>query len=339
MGSVFSTKSKTTGSAGELLEACRDGNMPLIKTLLQEGQEINPSYRLSIFSLQNEPDLPPSPLAVAAQHGRLEAVKYLVGKGAEVEPDMTQHPLILAAGAGHIEVVEYLVKEAGANVNAVVFKQHTAMRYACLKDNQKMVQVLLDNGALINNEPKLFKNTYVMADMNGGTKQPPPAVDIYYSPLHCAVSAGKKGMVKFLIEKGAKVNQLGIDFHWSKEAPAVLYTPLQLAIHNGHNEVAKVLIKSKAKVNYEDEQICIPFVGSPLWMAAYKGNEEMVKILAGNRKANVFYTSDVGIDPVTKAPSEKMTPQQVASHMEYPELARYLEIIVNQQNEGKLRYL
>ncbi|KAF3889298.1 ankyrin repeat domain-containing protein [Tolypothrix bouteillei VB521301] len=90
----------------QLIKAINANDIATVKTLINEGVELNSIY-----------DLPP--LARAASVGNVEMVKLLIEGGADVNLQMEEEAdtaLTIAALYGQIEVVKILV-EAGADVN------------------------------------------------------------------------------------------------------------------------------------------------------------------------------------------------------------------------------
>ena len=78
-------------------------------------------------------------LVLSAAKGKLEYVKYLVAKGADIHAE-NDETLIWASKKGHADIVEFLLA-AGANVNA---ENHKALVEACEKghvdDSQEQVE-------------------------------------------------------------------------------------------------------------------------------------------------------------------------------------------------------
>jgi hypothetical protein len=62
------------------------------------------------------------------------------------------------------------------------------------------------------------------------------------TPLHYAAYHGQTGVVKILLDKGAKIEDQG----------KYRYTPLNWAARKGHTEVVKILLEHKAKVEQKD---------------------------------------------------------------------------------------
>lgn len=153
----------------------------------------------------------------AAGDNKLQLIKLLVEKGADVDilngtGNMTA--FFVACGENSYESAKYLLSK-GANVNFQVKKagNQTPIRFASKTGSIKLVQLLLDNGALLEDCP-----------------------DDCITPLIQAARSNHLELVKFYIGKGAKVNHQARD----KE------TAINQAIKNENSEMAIYLIENGA---------------------------------------------------------------------------------------------
>ena len=91
-----------------------------------------------------------SPLLLACEVGKLDAVKMLVEAGARVCATDSQGAtcLILAAYFGHIETVRYLVGLPDVDVNHTADGDETALHDASRENHPDVVRVLLEHGAV-----------------------------------------------------------------------------------------------------------------------------------------------------------------------------------------------
>lgn len=151
-----------------------------------------------------------SPLVLAACGGHLELVRILVEAGADVNrPDGGGGlPLEMRCdaswypGAGvnderGAEVARYLL-EHGAHVNAIDRIGLTALHVAAATGNIKVIDVLLDGGARIN-EPKRHVPLY------GGTQQSGDPL-AGWAPIHFAAKTANVATVAHLVDRGANIN-------------------------------------------------------------------------------------------------------------------------------------
>jgi ankyrin repeat protein len=111
-----------------LLDACRIGDLKIVKQLENQGVDIN---------LKN------LPVRKALACGQLEVIQYLNSKGGGTHILGHDRGLALSARAGHLSVVKYLV-ELGADVQ---FYNNYAVRHAYKKGHFEVAQFLVDHGA------------------------------------------------------------------------------------------------------------------------------------------------------------------------------------------------
>ena len=150
----------------------------------------------------------------AAKVGNLDVVRLFVESGMDVNAvdwrDRTALPL--AARYGHLSVVEFLVG-AGASLTATDRHGSTALHAAAYEGHLSVVKFLVGSGA-----------------------------DVNARALHSAASGGRLSVVEFLVGAGADVNatnRYGV-------------TALPLAARYGHLGVVKFLVGSGADVNARD---------------------------------------------------------------------------------------
>jgi len=178
-------------------------------------------------------------LHLAARHGRLDVVRLLVERGADLEADAVWRgrPLHEAVRSGDLRVVDRLVT-AGADVNARDRKGNTPVSLrAC---GRPMVEYFVRRRADVD---------IVVACYHGMTEQ---AKDLLASdpalashaipgclpPLRLAAEQGHLEVVRLLLDGGA---------HPNGEGPP-LPGPLDRAVCAGHREVADLLIARGADV-------------------------------------------------------------------------------------------
>lgn len=134
------------GCGTGLTRAVKEGNISAIQKLLDEGANINESAINNFAATVGGP-----PLSHAAAYCRVEAVKYLLHKGADVNITMTgyggRRPLHYAANVGCTEAIRLLL-EAGADVNLRANDNAgSALAIAAGNGNIKTVKYLLEMGA------------------------------------------------------------------------------------------------------------------------------------------------------------------------------------------------
>ncbi|CAM9138071.1 unnamed protein product [Ectocarpus fasciculatus] len=156
------------------------------------------------------------PLEYATASGNLAVVKRLLAAGVGTDPPSNGMRLRLllhtAAGSGHAGVIEEILK-SGASVDEVDKDRNdrTALHVAAMSGCDAAVRAIAS-------DPRAVVN---VADTRGWT------------PLHIAANAGYRGVVVFLLLKGAK--------SWLKIA-STGDSPLHLAAANNHAGVIEDLL-------------------------------------------------------------------------------------------------
>ena len=167
-----------------LFEAARDGNLSAISQLINQGANVNAKISYSeVFDTWSRRFYDYTPLSVAAEKGRLEAILLLLKRGADIEGTDGQGntALVVAAGAGQLESVKLLLKK-GAKIDNPGRFNTTALLEAADEGKTEMVRLLLEKGADI--------------EFQGSPRG--------YRPLHAAASEGHLATIDLLLQKGAK---------------------------------------------------------------------------------------------------------------------------------------
>ena len=151
-------------------------------------------------------------LITAIRQGKIEEVKKLVKKGADVNLVYNKRhtPLMTAIYGGNLDIIKLLV-DKGADVNLKTEKGGTALTVAASMGSQEVCDLLISQKADIE-----------AVDNEGKT------------PLMNAVYNKQKELANYLIEKGADVN--------AKEPNG--WTALMFAAMLGETESVKNLIKA-----------------------------------------------------------------------------------------------
>lgn len=176
------------------------------------------------------PESKVTPLALAAQLGYKNGVEYLLNKGADVlqsTPGPSKSPLFLAAENKHLDICLLLLKtidripdECLPQLGNLVT---VAAAYDCLDILICLRQKVSSDSlkALLNPKNKCL------------------------SPLSEAARRGHYGMVQWMLDKGAEINEDVNQYYDGK-------TPLYWAVVNGHLEVIELLIRNNASFDVLD---------------------------------------------------------------------------------------
>lgn len=266
-------------------QACIFGNNSLLKYLIglwgTEYLHIKDKYNLSLSHF-------------AARNGNLEILQYLNENHAltfEKESRFETTSLDLAVAMKHEKCIDLLISQA------TLESLNSALLSACQEGNLTLVKKLLDQGANIECQASdtgahpLDRASYsghletVRFLIQRGACVNQERVT-GSTPLFQAASVGHKDVVQLLLESGADPNKIRHDDNAS---------PLFMASQKGQSEVVELLIAHKANVN----QSCIDLV-SPLIIACESGHLRAIEVLVQNG-ANINHVSEDGTSPLTIA--------------------------------------
>jgi ankyrin repeat protein len=237
-------------------------------------------------------------LVVAAQIGKVDAVKRLLAEGANIETT-DQHGrtvLDVAVAFDQTDVVKLLLT-AGANVNAGTGNRKSALHKAVASGKTDIVKALLDAGARVDvadqdgNEPLHIAvanptNGQIVKDLLSAGARVDVTNNDGMQPIHLAARSAGAGAVQTLLDSGAKSD--AVDLHGLR--------PLHLVAQGGaqkikasrtsannlakllygweYTMVVKVLLANGASLDVEDK------TGKrPIDYASEGGFSEMVDLL------------------------------------------------------------
>ena len=216
-----------------------------------------------------------------------------------------------AAQEGNTTEVERLIRKEGANVDMRDYtKEYTPLHWAVENSHEAAAMVLLRNGAPVDAPSKLGDTPLHRAAALGRVPIAKLLVGVYkadvnretndgVTAIELAVSIDNLPLVKYLCKKGAKVNNIDEDqgtlLHYVKSKAV-----LECILEHGLN--------TKELLNKQNFSGC-----TPLSCAAYKGNEEVAKMLL-----------DLGADP-TIVGYKGMTALDEANRKEHTAIAAAIQ--------------
>ena len=227
-----------------------------------------------------------SSLTLAAKDGNMEAVKDLVGQGADVNEERDGHtPLTLAVLCNHLEMINTLV-EKGADVNQTNGDGggkgegggHTPLTLAVDQDTCDVhtIELLVGVGADVNQKDgagftplaraaALNNVTLITTLARLGAQHIHTGEIPIFSPAYLAAKGGHVESVRALVELGTDVISHNNEFFTS---------PLLIATAEGHVDMIKALITLGADINKSNDK-----GWTPIHIAADKGYTEAVRAL------------------------------------------------------------
>ncbi|KAM9842506.1 ankyrin repeat and SOCS box protein 2-like [Aulostomus maculatus] len=260
----ISSKNKET----PLYKACELEKVELVNLLLSFGATVNQRCSQGWTALHeavarnnpeicgilirggatiNTPNTCVTPLSVAAQRGHIEALCYLIGKGADVNMQTCDGVTALheASKNGHKDIVAVLLtKNADANkpTDSGLLPLHFAAQYG----HHEIVSLLVS----------LTSRTRLRHS--------------WISPLHLAAEHNRPTVAAVLLKTGADVNAT-LDPRHSKLYADRRATALCFAVANGSTETTEVLVNAGASMSLDPV--------SPLLLAVKRGCVSTVSLL------------------------------------------------------------
>jgi ankyrin repeat protein len=307
-----------------LVEAVKEGNTALVRSLLNQHIDVNVPQADGTTAL-----------AWAAQQDDVETAELLIRAGAKLNAanDYGATPLWMACANGNAAVAEAFVKD-GADPNTHLLSGETALMTAAEAGNTDVVNSLLAHGAQVNEKEKLAGQTALMwavaekhpevakvliehgADVNVRSKRG-------YTALLFAAQQGDRKSAEILIAGGANINETAEDgttpvlkasetgqqafllFLLDKGAtPSVPdingYTALHYAAANRNRlESVKALLAHGANPNArlvkdpaKGESNRTPIGATPFFLAAQNRNVAIMRFLASSGADPLLATTE-----------------------------------------------
>jgi ankyrin repeat protein len=249
----------------EVLEATIRGDIAKCKVRLQQYE----GFRFDYCVYDN--DHGDTLLHLAALHGHLQIVKYLIVNGyyqSECRNRYKNTPLHRAAREGQFSVVKFLIEEQNCDRMCICNWGRTPLHIACKHSKLEVVKYLTNLEKIDLNAKDRRHNS---------------------TPLDLAAKDGSVDVVKYMIDNTGcydPANYIGIN------------TPLHLAAYKGNLPVVQCLVGSRRfDVNVNGAQN-----RTPLHSACHGGQLKVVKFLMETEKVNQsVYDYEQGLTPLDVA--------------------------------------
>ncbi|XP_051866677.1 CARD- and ANK-domain containing inflammasome adapter protein [Pristis pectinata] len=236
-------------------------------------------------------------LHIAAAHGHVRIIEYLLNKGAKLEArdNKGQSPLHRAAEKGHTAAAKVLL-QAGAHIYALDTESRTPLHVASQNNFFPIVKLMVKEEARNDKRKKSFLHMAALRDESKIAEsllKCGAVADIKdeknRTPLIHAISLGNLNTVKVLLEAGAKVDVDMIDAALNGNnqsliklileyatgiSPTVLVNALFKAVQKNQHRTVGILIEKGTDTNTRNEMQY-----TPLLLAAELGHAESVKVL------------------------------------------------------------
>ena len=274
----------TTEQQKKLLQASISGDLQEVERLVEECP-------VKLDSCVDEKLDRDTPLHLAALHGHLNVVKYLIEKAlynVECKNRFENTPLHCAARQGQLDVVKYLIEDRKSDPMHKSNWNRTLLHIACRHGRIEVVKYLMENEKV---DISIMDSRHSCTPLNLAAQYGVLGVVKYMieekkchegqkkgsnTPLHQAAFGGRLQVVKYLIN-----NKLYDPMCKGKKSR----TPLHSACKKNQLEVVQYYLdtlKIKVDCSYQDDKYL-----NPLDMAARHGALRVVKYMVEEKQCAV----------------------------------------------------
>lgn len=222
-----------------LLKACQSGDIQTVILLVKAGANINATR--GDLGGGNSNDFP---LLVAAENGHDDIFEYLISQGASIKHVAGEAILRVASRNGRIKIVNYLLKKKVPVNGFIKDFSFTPLMEAARYNETEVMQVLISNGAIIDE-----------CDKSDLGKQE--------TALMAAAESRNSDAIKILIEHKANVNAIiinGANYYSRDSGWTALMQTFNSNIYEyseiDHIKCIEYLIEAGADPNITDDCGC-----------------------------------------------------------------------------------
>ncbi|KAG7405871.1 Ankyrin-3 [Fusarium oxysporum f. sp. rapae] len=270
LSKIFPNAPRFTSLGDCLVEACKKGNLDIIRAFVDQHPSLNftdgnystPLIEAAkgtsveivklLLDLDASPDFCPArgltPLIEASSQGRVNNARLLLDRGAQVDrPTRSGRTALMRASYRDVEDVAKLLVARGADIDIKDFMDRTSLMEASAAGSEGIARLLVQKGADVNAKDKKGRTSLMEAS-----------------------GFGSGGIARLLVEKGADVTVKDEEGN----------TALQIASRGGHSVIIFLLLEA-SDTSPEGH-------AEALWEASRTGSEDAVKVLLTHPRASLL---------------------------------------------------
>ncbi|ORX48360.1 ankyrin [Piromyces finnis] len=278
-----------------LISSCKSKNIDYVKTLIQEGANVNCTEENTLITPLMSLGIIEKPLKIKRMNALIfEMFNLLIDAGANVNlkdaNDKTALMYILSTKKASVKLIKLLVKH-GAKINDNCNTNNSPLTYACIGNNRYILKFLLGQGADTSIISKDEKSLILHASLNGSVYLTQYLIENnlvkeincvdknFETPLMLAVKKKNANLVEYLLDHGADVNYIN-----NKDESALSKLLSSGRISKKLIECLKVLIEHGADINkiYKISRGYENVKETPLIYAVNRKNFDLIELFINN---------------------------------------------------------
>ncbi|KAL9099816.1 MAG: hypothetical protein Q9163_004739 [Psora crenata] len=262
-----------------LHQACENGDLGAILGHISHQRAVNPSYKPPFQEM----------LYTATGKDNLHIVKYCLENGAAVTDNVLKKLLICRAKKAYI----FFLQSKAVDVNHYISWYGDILSNAATANDLDWVRLCLEHGAdpnknLVDEHMRVLAAVAQLASVEMAALLIEHGARVQGSgAIVMAAEEGNLNMVEMLLDKGADIDEIGIEHPTDEMYREDMGSALHRAVNGSHRDVVRFLIEKGANVHLKD------VLGrTPLDLALARKNNDIVKMLEASGATSSLATYD-----------------------------------------------
>lgn len=250
----------------DLYNACEAGDLPTVLAYISKKRSLDPTYSPPLAAI----------MYVAAGRDHSAIVSHCLSSGATVSDELLKQIVVERP----IRTYEVILKAKAIDPNYFIPWFGDVLTCVATDNDIDFVKLCLSHGAdpnrnLFEEDKTALAAVAETASIEIATLLLEHGAEIKNSAAVVAAAiAGKTDMVRFLLAKGADVDEMGIYHPYDKRCEERVGSALHQAARKGHQDIVALLLREGADVNLKDLR-----GRTPLALAEAEGNDAVKSLL------------------------------------------------------------